>query len=142
VRLGGTVFAVKCARPVSASNRLAEEKLVEKGMIMKKMIQVLVCTAALAAGLTGCNQTQTGTGTGSAGVLVDDKTLQASVESALANNPNYKFSDVKVMVSGGTVQLSGFVNTQEQKDKAVDVAKGVSGAKDVQNSISLKPATP
>jgi osmotically-inducible protein OsmY len=111
-------------------------------MIMKKMIQVLVWAVALAA-VTGCNQNQNATGTnGTVGVMVDDKTLQANVESALANNPNYKFADVKVAVSGGTVQLSGFVNTQEQKDKAVDAVKGVPGAKDVQNSISLKPATP
>jgi len=109
---------------------------------MKKMMQVLVCAAAMVA-VTGCNQNQTASGTsGTAGAMVDDKTLQANVESALANNPNYKFADVKVAVSGGTVQLSGFVNTQEQKDKAVEVAKGVPGAKDVQNSISLKPATP
>jgi osmotically-inducible protein OsmY len=111
-------------------------------MMIKKMMEVLVCSAALAA-FTGCNQNQSTTGTAEpAAVAVDDKTLQANVQNALATNPNYKLGDVKVAVSGGTVQLGGFVNTQDQKDKAVEVAKGVAGVKDVQNSISLKPATP
>jgi hyperosmotically inducible periplasmic protein len=106
-----------------------------------QIVRGLVCALALAAPLcviTGCNQSQTATGT--AGAVVDDKTLTANVESALANNPDYKFTDVKVSVSGGTAQLSGFVNTQDQKNKAGDIAKSVPGVKDVQNSVSLKPA--
>jgi len=40
----------------------------------------------------------------------------------------------------GTVQLSGFVNTEDQKSKAVDIAKGVQGVKDVENKMTTKPA--
>jgi osmotically-inducible protein OsmY len=100
-------------------------------------------TASLSAlALTGCDRTATSQPATqeTAGQYVDDKTLAAHVKAALADNPNYKFDDVKVDASGGTVQLSGFVNTSDQKSKAVDVAKTVPGVKDVQNSISLKPA--
>jgi hyperosmotically inducible protein len=36
------------------------------------------------------------------------------------------------------VQLSGFVNTPEEKDKAEDIARGVYGVKSVTNSLIVK----
>src|SRR5580700_9802812 len=50
--------------------------------------------------------------------------------AALTQNPDYKFTDVTVDTMNGTVQLSGFVNTSDQRSKAVEIAKGVQGAKD------------
>jgi hypothetical protein len=39
----------------------------------------------------------------------------------------------------GVVQLSGFVNSEEQKRRAEELARQVPGVVEVQNSISLKP---
>jgi hyperosmotically inducible protein len=47
--------------------------------------------------------------------------------------------DVKVETVKAVVQLSGFVTSQLQIDKAVEVAKGVRGVRDVQNKMSVKP---
>ncbi len=69
----------------------------------------------------------------------DDKSLEKSVRSALADNPDYKFSEVNVDVYRGTVQLSGFVDTSDQKSKAADIAGQVLGVKDVVNNITVKP---
>lgn len=74
----------------------------------------------------------------STGQYIDDKSLTLRVHNALADNPDYKFSDVNVTVFRGTVQLSGFVNNADQKSRAEEIAKGVQGVKDVQNSISVK----
>jgi hyperosmotically inducible periplasmic protein len=74
----------------------------------------------------------------SATEYADDKSLTARVKSALANNPDYKFGDVVVVALKGTVQLSGFVNTAEQKSRAMDVAKEVPGVKDIANNITVK----
>ncbi len=74
----------------------------------------------------------------STGQYIDDKSLTLRVHDALADNPDYKFSDVNVTVFRGTVQLSGFVNNADQKSRAEEIAKGVQGVKDVQNSISVK----
>lgn len=38
----------------------------------------------------------------------------------------------------GVVQLSGFVNTTAQKDRAGDLATKVAGVKEVQNNITVK----
>ena len=85
--------------------------------------------------LTGCAGNQYDRSTGE---YIDDKSLTLRVHDALADNPEYKFSNVNVNVFRGTVQLSGFVDTSDQKAKATDIAKGVQGVKDVQNQISIK----
>ena len=73
------------------------------------------------------------------GGSADDKSLAKSVRSALGDNPDYKFSEVNVDVLHGTVQLSGFVDTSDQKSKAADIAKQVPGVQDVENNITVKP---
>ena len=74
----------------------------------------------------------------STGEYIDDKGLNARVKSALADNPQYKFGDVNVTSFRGTVQLAGFVNTSAQKSEAGRIARGVQGAKDVENNITVK----
>ena len=73
-----------------------------------------------------------------AGQAVDDKALAARVRDSLHNNPEYKFNDVAVATYNGTVQLSGFVDTSDQKTKAGDLAKQIPGANDIQNNITSK----
>ncbi len=68
----------------------------------------------------------------------DDKSLCSHVNQTLKDNPDYKFDEVSVMVIKGTVQLSGFVDTADQKSRAGDIAKGVAGVKDVENNITVK----
>jgi len=75
----------------------------------------------------------------SSGASVDDKSLTDQVRSKLSNNPDYKFGEVKVAVFHGTVQLSGFVDTADQKSKAGDIVKQVSGVQNVKNNITVKP---
>jgi osmotically-inducible protein OsmY len=77
----------------------------------------------------------------STGEYIDDKSLTMRVHDALSDNPDYKFDDITINVYRGTVQLSGFVNNSDQKSKAVDIAKGVQGVKDVENKIAVKPTT-
>jgi hyperosmotically inducible protein len=72
-----------------------------------------------------------------AGQYTDDKTLVSHVKDALSDNPQYKFDGVKVTALNGTVQLSGFVNTSDQKSKAAEIAKHT-GARDVVNEITVK----
>ena len=99
---------------------------------------LLLCLGMLAgsvATFTGCAGDQNNRSTGQ---YIDDKSLAVRVHSALTDNPEYKFSDVNVNIFRGTVQLSGFVNTSDQKSKAADIAKGVQGVRDVDNQITVK----
>src|ERR1051325_8867692 len=76
-----------------------------------------------------------------AGQYIDDKVLAAKVHSALGDNDVYKFPDVKANTYKGTVQLSGFVETQEQKRKAEEIVRGVNGVMNVENNIVMKGET-
>jgi hyperosmotically inducible protein len=98
-------------------------------------------TAAVTT-LTGCNNNESAANPPdrTVGQVIDDKTLTASVKAALSQNPDYKFSDVTVDTMNGTVQLSGFVSSSDQKSKAVEIARGVQGVKDVDDKMSTKPA--
>jgi hyperosmotically inducible periplasmic protein len=74
----------------------------------------------------------------STGENIDDSVMTGRVKSALGSDNIYKYPDVKVTTFKGTVQLSGFVESGDQKSKATDIAKNVTGVKDVVNHISVK----
>ena len=100
----------------------------------KKMI--IGATAGLALfAVTGCVSIPDR----SAGRVYDDKRISSKVKGALDDAAVYKFDDVKVNTYRGVVQLSGFVDTEEQKQKASEIAKHVGWVRDIVNSISLKP---
>lgn len=75
----------------------------------------------------------------STGESIDDPATTSRVKSALGSDSVYKYPDVKVTTFKGHVQLSGFVDSKEQKSKAEELAKNAAGVKEVQNSIAVKP---
>lgn len=78
----------------------------------------------------------------SEGLAKDDKHITERVKESLDSEPVYKFTDVDVKTFAGTVQLSGFVMTQGQKNRAQEIAQHTQGAREVVNGITLKPAMP
>ncbi len=84
---------------------------------------------------TGCAGTATRESTGE---YVDDASITTKVKAAFVRDPVVKALEVKVDTFRGTVQLSGFVDTAEQRDQAQRVAAGVPGVAKVQNNISLR----
>jgi hypothetical protein len=100
-----------------------------------------VCSAALI--FTGCDRERNAGAPASetsrtVGQKVDDKEMGSRVKDALNDNTAYKFPDVKVNVYNGKVQLSGFVQTREQKTKAEDIAKSMTSGVTVENKITVK----
>ena len=72
------------------------------------------------------------------GEKLDDATLTAKVKAALLQAPDVKGTDVNVETEKGVVQLSGFVSSQTEIDRAMALARAVSGVKEVHNKMSLK----
>lgn len=109
-------------------------------MINLKSIILVGGMSAMIA-LTGCEMMQhhNEESDRTAGRTLDDKTITSAVEHDLNREPVYKFTDVDVKTFDGVVQLSGFVDTQEQKDRAGDIAKREYGVTQVVNNITLKP---
>lgn len=75
----------------------------------------------------------------STGESIDDRALTSRVKGALHDDAVYKYPDVSVATFKGRVQLSGFVDTKEQRAQAEELAKRVAGETEVENKISVKP---
>lgn len=74
------------------------------------------------------------------GTAIDDGVIRTKVKTALIGNSITKARDIDVAVNHGVVQLSGFVDSNEELTTAADVARTVQGVKDVDNALKIKPA--
>ena len=72
------------------------------------------------------------------GEYIDDAAITAKVKAAVLNEPSLKSAEINVETSKGRVQLTGFVRSRADINKAVEVAKGVKGVKTVMNDMILK----
>ena len=74
----------------------------------------------------------------STGEYVDDSVITTKVKSLLAEDDFLKSFQIGVETFKGTVQLSGFVNSQKAVDKAVEITRSVKGVKSVKNNLIVK----
>jgi len=99
-----------------------------------KIFAVFFMTLALLFSL-GCASTPTKEGTGE---YVDDSVITTKVKAAILNEPTLKSAEINVETFKGAVQLSGFVSSQSNINKAVEVARGVKGVASVKNDMRIK----
>jgi hyperosmotically inducible periplasmic protein len=101
-----------------------------------KRFMLAGCLAASVAvtGLTGCH-----TEDRTAGNYLDDRLVARRIESNLNHDPVYKYSDVSVKVYQGVAQLSGFVDSRQQIERAAEKASRTEGVREVINDIAIKP---
>jgi osmotically-inducible protein OsmY len=83
----------------------------------------------------GCAATRTRDSTGQ---YVDDTVITTKVKSALLGDKAVKSFEIKVETVKGLVQLSGFVDTSDQKSSAGKDAFAVAGVRDVENNLIVK----
>jgi osmotically-inducible protein OsmY len=83
----------------------------------------------------GCGSTAKQEGTGE---YVDDSVITAKVKAAILGDSALKVNEINVETFKGVVQLSGFVRSQADIDRAVQVARGVAGVKSVKNDMRIK----
>ena len=89
----------------------------------------------LIATFVGCASTSKQEGTGE---YVDDSVITTKVKSLLAADDFLKSFEISVETYKGTVQLSGFVSSQQAVDKAVQITRSVKGVKSVKNDLIVK----
>jgi osmotically-inducible protein OsmY len=103
---------------------------------MKLAHRLSAAVAAVSVALlAACAPTATKEGTGE---YVDDSVITTKVKTALADDPQVKATEVNVETFKGTVQLSGFVESSESAQRAVELARQVKGVKDVKNNTQVK----
>lgn len=83
-------------------------------------------------------EVQSRTAERSAGEVIDDGVITARVKAALIDNPTTKARQINVDTRGGVVQLQGFVDSNEEKMQAGQVARSVSGVQSVRNDLEVK----
>ena len=70
-----------------------------------------------------------------AGEMVDDVGLAAQVKTNLIDSKVVDANDVNVEVEKGVVQLSGFVESEEKRREAANIANDIVGVKKVNNKL-------
>lgn len=95
----------------------------------------MLAVAMLLALFVGCASTESSSGTGE---YIDDTVITTKVKAAIFNEATLKSAEINVETYKGVVQLSGFVNSQDDIDTAVRLARGVKGVKSVSNDMELK----
>ena len=87
--------------------------------------------------LSACTSTATQT---NAAEYADDAATTARVKLALLNTEGVQASAVNVETYRGVVQLSGFVDSPEMAQRAVNAVSRVVGVRNVKNDMRIKPA--
>ncbi len=95
----------------------------------------LIIAAFLGVTMMGCASTQTQESTGE---YIDDTTITTKVKSKLLLSKDTTGTAISVETFKGIVQLSGFVKSEQEKQRAEEIANTVGGVKKVENKISIR----
>jgi hyperosmotically inducible periplasmic protein len=106
----------------------------ENAMNVRKLSS-FAAAAVIGLSLAACAGSPTAKSTGD---VVDDAWIATKVKSKLIDDPMTKARDIQVETFKGTVQLSGFADSQAEVDRAVSLAQSTQGVKSVKNDIRLK----
>src|SRR2546430_360950 len=103
----------------------------------KEIVYLIVATSLAAIPLTlgtGCavaHHQET------AGDYAKDKEIATRIKTKMYTDHLVKGTEVKVTSLNGVVQLSGFVDSQEAKDRAGQIASSTPGVRQVYNNLLL-----
>lgn len=98
-------------------------------------MKTLAVALAIATSVTACAAVS---GRETVGEYIDDATVTTRVKTALLGEPSLKSVPISVETMQNVVQLSGFVDSQQTKLKAAEVALRVDGVRSVNNSLIVK----
>lgn len=97
-----------------------------------------VCLIGAIPLFAGCAGTETRSSTGQ---QLDDSAITAKVKSQLLADPQVSGLQVNVETFKGQVQLSGYVNSPDERTKAEQIARNVEGVKNVSNDLIVKSSS-
>jgi hyperosmotically inducible protein len=76
--------------------------------------------------------------TARAGDKVDDAAITTKVKTALMAEPGLRSLEINVDTRDNVVTLNGTVDSQEKKQRAMQIAQGVEGVKSVSDNLVVK----
>lgn len=104
---------------------------------MKKVLVAAMVALAAVYG-SGCSVVS---GQSTVGEAVDDSTITTRVKARFVEDKSVAASRISVETLKGVVQLSGFAISEAERTRAAQIAASVPGVKQVQNAITVRPAT-
>lgn len=104
-------------------------------MSKSKLIIVFLLSLLLVTSVTGCAG---GAKHESTGEYLDDSILTTKVKASILGDSKLKMLQINVKTFKGIVQLSGFVDSTNAAERAVELARTVTGVKSVNNSLIVK----
>jgi osmotically-inducible protein OsmY len=75
------------------------------------------------------------------GETIDDATITARVKTALLNDPQVGGLRIDVDTTLGVVTMSGVVRSQSEAERAVQLARGITGVRDVKSTLQVNPSS-
>ena len=105
--------------------------MIRRGTPHTWLIAVLVVVPLL---VSACGKT--------VGETIDDATITARVKTALLNDPQVGGLKIDVDTTVGVVTMSGIVKSRGEEQRAVQIARGIPGVKDVKSTLQLQAAQP
>jgi osmotically-inducible protein OsmY len=104
---------------------------------LRHVVGIFFVCAIFGVSTVGCAPTAT---TRTVGKTVDDASITAKVKTEIAKEQGLgEALAINVDTYRGVVLLNGFVDSQEQIDKAMSCARRVGGVEEVKNNLSVKP---
>lgn len=97
---------------------------------------IAAAAALLMLTVTGCAVTR---GQETVGAYVDDTAITTAVKARFVENKEVDATAISVETLNGTVMLSGFAKSLNEKTTAENLTRKVEGVKAVKNEIAVRP---
>ena len=104
-------------------------------MTMRTTLAAALAAAAVLA-FSGCAVTR---GQESLGAYIDDTAITTAVKGRFADNKDVDATSIRVETLNGTVMLSGFAKSSDERSVAESLARKTDGVKAVKNEIAVRP---
>lgn len=104
-------------------------------MFSRKLSALLLAAMLGSTLIVGCSSTPIQP---SAGQAIDDGVVTAKVKAKLIEDPVTKAHQINVETFKGSVQLSGFVENETARSRALQLAKDTDGVKNVKDALEVR----
>ncbi len=104
-----------------------------KNLTLRLLVAAAVTLTTLASGCAVMRDQE------SVGAYVDDTAITSVIKAKYVEDKTVDASSISVETLKGVVQLSGFAKSAAEKNKAIEIARGVKGVTQVQDKMSIRP---
>jgi hyperosmotically inducible periplasmic protein len=102
-------------------------------------IRTALSATLMAVALLGASGCAVMRGQETVGAYIDDTTITTQIKSRFYENKDVAGSSIRVETLNGTVILSGFAKSANERSTAETIARDVNGVKSVRNEIAIRP---